>query len=60
MTLKIDAKLQEKLTHGLENNMRNLANFHESTCNSQIWHFDGILLSTVENARAKNLQRSYV
>ena len=31
MTLKTDAKLQEKLTYGLENNMRNLANFHEST-----------------------------
>ena len=31
MTLKTDAKLQEKLTYGLENNMRNLAIFHEST-----------------------------
>ena len=31
MTLKIDAKCEEKLTCGLENNMRNLANFHQST-----------------------------
>ena len=26
-----DAKFEEKLTCGLENNMRNLANFHQST-----------------------------
>ena len=36
MTLKSDAKLEEKLTCDLENDMRNLANF---------W----ILLSKVEN-----------
>ena len=31
MTLESDVKFQEKLTCGLENNMRNLANFHQST-----------------------------
>ena len=34
MTLKSDAKLEEKLTCGLElgkNDMRNLKNFHENT-----------------------------
>ena len=31
MTLESDAKFEEKLTCGLENNMRNLANFHQST-----------------------------
>ena len=31
MTLESDAKFEEKLTCGLENNMRNLANFHKST-----------------------------
>ena len=31
MALKSDAKFEEKLTCGLENNMRNLANFHQST-----------------------------
>ena len=30
MTLKSDAKFEEKLTCGLENDMRNLANFHQS------------------------------
>ena len=31
MTLKGDAKFEEKLTCGLENDMRNLANFHQNT-----------------------------
>ena len=35
MTLACDAKVQEKLTCGLENDMRNLADFHQSTWNSQ-------------------------
>ena len=49
MTLECDAKFEEKLTCGLENDMRNLANFHQSTRKSQNWDFDGILLSKVEN-----------
>ena len=31
MTLENDAKFEEKLTCGLENDMRNLENFHQST-----------------------------
>ena len=49
MTLESDARFEEKLTYGLENDMRNLANFHQSTRESQNWDFDGILLSKVEN-----------
>ena len=49
MTLECDAKFQEKLTRGLENDMRNLANFHQSTRNSQNWDFHGILLYRVQN-----------
>ena len=49
MTLKSDAKFDEKLTCGLENDMRNLGNFHQSTGKCQNWDFDGILLSKVEN-----------
>ena len=30
MTLKSDAKFEEKLTSGLKNDMRNLVNFHQS------------------------------
>ena len=31
MTLQNDEKFEEKLTRGLENDMRNLANFYQST-----------------------------
>ena len=34
MTLECDAKFEEKLSCGLENNMRNLASFHQSTFES--------------------------
>ena len=30
MTLKSDTKFEEKLTCGLENDMRNIANFHQN------------------------------
>ena len=49
MTLKSDAKFEEKLTCCLENEMRNLTNFDQSTQKSQNWNFDGILLPKVEN-----------
>ena len=49
MTVECDAKFEEKLTCGLENDMRNLANFHQSTPNSQNWDFYWILLHRVEN-----------
>ena len=37
MTLKSDAKFEEKLNCGLENDMRNLANFHQSTYKCTLW-----------------------
>ena len=49
MTMKSDAKFEEKLTYCLENDMRNFANFYQSTGKCQNWNFDGILLSKVEN-----------
>ena len=48
MTLECDAKFKEKLTCGLENYMRNLANFHQRTLNSQNWEFPWIHLYKVE------------
>ena len=50
MTLECDAKFEENLTCGLENGMRNLANFHQRTPNSQNWDFYWIHLYKVENA----------
>ena len=58
MTLKNDAKFEEKLTCCLENDMRNFANFHQSTQKCQNWNFNKILLSKVEHVSASNLQRS--
>ena len=52
MALECDAEFEEKLTCGLENDMKNLANFHQSTRKSQNWDLDGILLSKVENVWA--------
>ena len=49
MTLKGDTKFEEKMTCVLENDMRNLVNFYQSTQKPQIWDFDGILLSKVGN-----------
>ena len=49
MTLESNAKFQEKLTCGLEIDMRNLANFHQSTQKSQNWEFYWVLFSKIEN-----------
>ena len=43
MTLKGDAKFEENLFCGLENEMRNMENIHQSTWKCQNWDFDGIL-----------------
>ena len=43
MTLKGDAKFEEKLTCVLENDMRNMANFHQNNLKSQNRDNDGIL-----------------
>ena len=52
MTLKSDAKFEEKLTCGFENDIRNLAKVHQSTQKSQNWDFNEIPLSKIENVRA--------
>ena len=39
MKLKSDAKFEEKLTCGLENDMRNLAYFYQSRGKCQNWDF---------------------
>ena len=49
MILESDAKFEEKVTCSLKNDMKNLANFHQSTQKSQYWDFYWVLLSKVEN-----------
>ena len=53
MTLKIDAKFEDKLTCGLEKDKTNLANFYQSTRKSKNWDFDEILLSKLEMYQLK-------
>ena len=45
MALKSHVECEEKLTCSLENDMRNLVNFHQSTQKFQNWDFYGVLLS---------------
>ena len=44
ITRKRDAKFEEKRTSGLKNDIRSMANFHQSIWKSQNWDFDGIPL----------------
>ena len=50
MAPNTDANLVEKMTCAVKNDMKNLANFHQSTRKSQNWDFDGIFLSKSKNA----------
>ena len=52
MTQENDAKFEEKVICGLENDMRNLVNFHQITRKSQNLDFCLVLLSKVENVSA--------
>ena len=42
MTMKNDANFEEEMTCRLENDMRNMANFHQSNLKFQNWDNDGI------------------
>ena len=50
MTLESDSKFEEKVTCSLENDIKNLTNFHQSRQKSQNWDFCWVLLYKVENA----------
>ena len=43
MTPKSDAKFEEKVTLGSENDMRNLVEFNASSGKSENFHFDELL-----------------
>ena len=47
MTMKSDAKFEEKLVLGSKNDMRNLVNFNVSSGKSENLNFDVLLLSKV-------------
>ena len=50
MILKGDAIFKEKLTRALKNDIRNLVNFHASSCKPENLHFDGLVLSKAYKA----------
>ena len=52
MTLKSDAKFEEKLTLGSKNDMRNLVNFNVSSSTSGNLHFDVLLLPIAHKVSA--------
>ena len=60
MTLKIDAKFEEKLTLGFKNQIKNLVNFNASSGKSANLHFDLLLLSITCKVSAKTVQKSYL
>ena len=60
MTLKGDAKFKGKLTRNLENDIRNLVNFHVSIPKFENLHFDGFLLSKAYKVSDEKVQKSYV
>ena len=60
MTLKNDAKFEEKATLGSKNNMRNLVNFTASSGKSEILRFDALLLSIAYKVSDKKVQKNYL
>ena len=60
MTLKSDAKFEEKVTPGSKNDMRNLVNFNASSVKSKNLHFDLLLFSIVYKVSAKRVQKNYL
>ena len=60
MTLKCDAKFEEKLTLGSKTDMRNLVNFNASSSKSEHLHFDVLLLSIAYKDSAVKVQNNYL
>ena len=57
MTLKSDAKFEEKLAVGSKNDLRKLISFNASSSKSEKLHFNVLLLSVAYNILAKKYRR---
>ena len=53
-------KIEEKLTLGPKNDMRNLVNFNVTSGKSESLHFDVLLFSITFKVSAKNIQKNYL
>ena len=60
ITLKSDAKFEEKLTLGSKNDMRNLLNFNAISAKSGNLHFDVLLFSIAYKVSALKVQKMYL
>ena len=60
MTLKSDAKFEEKLTLSSKTDLRNLVNFNASSDKSENLHFDVLFLSIAYKVSAKKEQKNYL
>ena len=60
MTLKSDAKFEEKLTLSSKNDMKNLVSFNVSSGKSENLHFDVLLLSIAYKVSAKKVKKNYI
>ena len=60
MTLKSDAKFEEKLALGSKNGMRNLVNFNASSSKSENFNFAVLLLSIAYKMSGKKVQKNYL
>ena len=58
--MKHEAKFKEKLTRGLKNDIKNLVNFHASSCKSDNLYFDGPFLSKTYTVLDEKVQNSSV
>ena len=58
MTLKSDAKFEEKLTPGCKNDIRNLWNFNVRSDKSESLHFGLLLFSIAYKVSAKKEQKN--
>ena len=60
MTLKGDARFEEKLTLGSRNDMGNLVNLNASSGKSENLQFDVLLLSIAYKVSVKKAQKNYL
>ena len=58
MTLKGDPKFKGKLTCGLQNDLRNLVNFHSSSRKSGNLHLNGVFLSKAYKDLEEKVKKS--
>ena len=60
MTMKSDAKFEEKLNLGSKNDMKNLVNFNVSSGKSESLHFNVLLFSIAYKISAEKVQKNYL